>query len=1179
MSDAGNRKDTSGKARKVLFRGIGAVFSVVFLCAISLKIYLATPLAATHLSRLLTSVLRQPVKVAGLDTSGGTLRLTGVSLANPADFPPGSLAAADAIVIAPRWGELLLGRRSFRLIALEGVRLDLRKNSSGVWNFSQLRQSFAGKKPAAAEVFIKELVVKDGAFQVNGRGVKGISLHIFNLATKGSKDSRIELAFEDAAENHYTIQGKARPGNDPALDLSLTAPSLSLKSFAGMLRLKNARLLERGKGSLRVTAGLHEGRLRAAGRVEFSQLAMSSARRTLPLAGTLTVAADYNLQSDEARLETLALTVDKLIKLQAAGTASNLRGERRFTLDADIGEVDLGQLAFLLPEQGKLAFGGKLGSTAIRISGNGSLGVTSATGSFMLHDGFLSGNGRLFFSGLDATLCLSRVETGVLVQGKLSLRESRGKALLEAVDAPFSVNLSPRMKPLTAEIPSLSARIMGIPLSGRLGFRAAAVEPVTVSLRIPATAISTVNPLLEKFGLHLASGSASLSLDGTGRGPQDFSAAATARLAALQGKRGNKTLAMKNGVIAAQMGRKSGRFAASGNAQLSALALDGKTADARFSYSLAEGMVILADGTFRLDGTTVSLARLTARIPVKETSAAMVRYPLALEIAGCEIRQGKVALTGLSGTLRGSYAAEPGGRWLEGTADVASGGVFWQGKPVGSAAARFAFSRSGGRGDFSGTLLGGALNGDVSFNPFAAEEGGAFHLGLREGRLTMASDVMAGRGGVALTDGLLDCTASGGYSRRDGLACRFVARGKGIALTGSGGKTLFAGGGISLAGEISGQKVSLSEAVLTAGQGVALRVKGEIRNSLSPQRQGSLFFSLPQTSVNNLIDPFVNVLPRFLQEATADGSVAAEATIDVRDGKNLLDGELFLKGVRLEVESQKFSAADINGRLPFSLNFPGVTTGATPDAVSFSRANYPQLLQQLRQLPGGGQSVTVGKVSFGPLALGALTLQVTAGNGVTKVTSLSSSLFEGALLGKGYFALQKGANYRGDLLINGLSLKQLCNVMPKIKGYISGRVDGVVSLSSQGKSMKGLSGFIDLWAREGSGEKMLVSKEFLQRLSGKKLQGFFFRADRPFDRAEINAILDEGYLTFETLDISHTNILGIRDLSVAIAPSQNRIALDHLLNAIKEATVRGKAATGAKVPAEAPVEPEFKWQE
>jgi len=98
-------------------------------------------------------------------------------------------------------------------------------------------------------------------------------------------------------------------------------------------------------------------------------------------------------------------------------------------------------------------------------------------------------------------------------------------------------------------------------------------------------------------------------------------------------------------------------------------------------------------------------------------------------------------------------------------------------------------------------------------------------------------------------------------------------------------------------------------------------------------------------------------------------------------------------------------------------------------------------------------------------------------------------------------------------------------------------------------------------------------------MAGKKLRGFFFRDDRPYDQAEISATLEEGYLTFETLDIVHTNIFGIRDLSVSIAPSQNRIALDHLFNTIKQATVRGKAVTGEDIPAEAPITPGFKWQE
>jgi len=58
--------------------------------------------------------------------------------------------------------------------------------------------------------------------------------------------------------------------------------------------------------------------------------------------------------------------------------------------------------------------------------------------------------------------------------------------------------------------------------------------------------------------------------------------------------------------------------------------------------------------------------------------------------------------------------------------------------------------------------------------------------------------------------------------------------------------------------------------------------------------------------------------------------------------------------------------------------------------------------------------------------------------------------------------------------------------------------------------------------------------------------------------------------------------LGVRDLSVSIAPSQNRIAIDHLLNSIKEATVRGTGAAGAagkESPPDAPQATEFKWAE
>jgi hypothetical protein len=180
-------------------------------------------------------------------------------------------------------------------------------------------------------------------------------------------------------------------------------------------------------------------------------------------------------------------------------------------------------------------------------------------------------------------------------------------------------------------------------------------------------------------------------------------------------------------------------------------------------------------------------------------------------------------------------------------------------------------------------------------------------------------------------------------------------------------------------------------------------------------------------------------------------------------------------------------------------------------------------------------------------------------------------------LGRGFFRYQGGAQYGADILIHDLSLRELCNSYPGIKGYLSGRVDGFVSLFGKEKGVSDMKGLVNIWTRGVKDEKMLVSKEFLQKLAGKKIKGLFFQNDRSYDRGEIGAYLDEGYMTFTTLDISHTNFLGIKDLSVSVAPVQNKINLEHLFTTIREAAARGKAATGGEAPA--PASSDFRWEE
>ncbi|MFZ3207942.1 MAG: hypothetical protein WA140_03795, partial [Geobacteraceae bacterium] len=381
-----------------------------------------------------------------------------------------------------------------------------------------------------------------------------------------------------------------------------------------------------------------------------------------------------------------------------------------------------------------------------------------------------------------------------------------------------------------------------------------------------------------------------------------------------------------------------------------------------------------------------------------------------------------------------------------------------------------------------------------------------------------------------------------------------------------------------LRAELTDGSLKLNETVFSAGREVAFRLHGTVNRVAASDREGEVFLSLPATPASALISAFSGLLPRSLQEAALTGNVAVDGAFRIAGRGLRFNGELAMINAGMDIHSQKLSIAGISGRIPLSIITGGPGDAPSAGGMEFSRENYPALLLKLQRKKTSGSELKIGRIGFGPLELGETTLTMRAGNGLMEITSIASTLHKGRLLGAGFLRMGNAATYGGNLLLNDISLRNLCNSLPAIKGYISGMVDGIVSLRGDRTGLKGLLGFVDIWARSGPKEAMLVSKEFLQRLAGRKLKGIFFRNDRPYDRAEISAYLGQGYINFDLLDISHTNLFGIRDLSVQVAPVQNRIAIEHLLTSIKTAAARGK---GVAAPAESQPLPEteFKWQE
>ena len=727
MGDGAGKDNRFSMVRTIPVCVAAALLCLFLVLLLSLKVYIATPHCASRLSRLLSDYLHQGVTVSAIATTGGGIHLTGLSLANPAGFPNGNLVTAASLTIVPRWGALLRGRQGFDLIALEGITLDLQKNDSGSWNYSGLQQRLlAGRKPATRETVINRLVIRDGALRVNGQGAKGLSLTILNLATLGTADSGVDLSFEDTALNRYRVTGTVRPGSDPAFDLALNAPSLSLAPLAGMLPLNARPLVAQGRVNLQVKGGLHKGLLRVATTMGFTRFSLPVGARTLPLAGSLAVTAEYDLQSDQARIQALTLGINDLLKLVLTGTVRDLRHERSFSARIGMEPIDLRTLAALLPENEhkRTIITGTLGEMEINLAGDAAHGITGATGALRLRGGAVTRDGRQLVDALEGTTRLSRDTSRIRINGALDMTAPHGKPLLEAIRAPFSITLSHRLRLLMAEIPSLSATISGIPITGHLGFTASAATPFTASLRIPATPVSTLQPLFDRFNLRLTGGSGAVSLTAAGEGARAFSATTHVRLAGVQGSHGTARYALRQGDITARIDRKNQTVTAAGDLDVAGVTVGTRVGEARFSYRFADGTVTVDNASFRLGTISAAIASLAARIPRLQPRPDAIAYPLFLDITGAEIRQGEAVVSGITGSVRGGYVAATGARWLEGGADVAAGRILWQGKAVGSPAARIAFSPSGARVMLTGELLGGALNGDISFNPFAPAAGG-----------------------------------------------------------------------------------------------------------------------------------------------------------------------------------------------------------------------------------------------------------------------------------------------------------------------------------------------------------------------------------------------------------------------------------------------------------------------
>jgi hypothetical protein len=1179
MTEPRNKKVfASPPWKRLISRSLLIVVLLACFLYLLVRLLLTTQWASDYVSQALTRYSNQKVTVAKFSMAGSTIYLNGIVIDSPPGFSNKKMLSARTIAVTPDISGLLRGKRSLSRLEIVGLGIITEKNSSGTWNFSDLLKRLTKKKEKpSGEVFIRHFSLQDASLQLNGHKFDKLGVTLSDFSTKGTSSSKLVLSGKDAAGNPLRLTAQGQLGSNPAFHIVADALAVSLAPLQKLLRGTAPLQLEKARGKLTLSADLRNRLLTVRATAAFKEIDLAIPEGKLPLSGHLDLEARYNSLPDSAELIRSDLTIDNVITLRASGSMQRVRKDRTYTVKLIPDRVDLGTLSALLPGKNRrgVTLSGEMYSRGFQLTGNPTKGITAASGELAFRSVTLKRAQQLILAGGAANFTLKKLPKDWQVTGKVFSEGRHDSALIGAISLPFSARFSPSFKPTGVAAPTIKAVLSGIPVTGSFQYRDTAAVPFTFSCSADKVPLTAMNSFLAKqpAATRMTSGKVTARAKLSGFSPRKFRGTVTLDLDSAAAESDNKKIFLKKGLILTTIQKDTGTYSVAGSLKASGGTFAKKPFEASAGFSLDNREATIRNLVLGYGPSRLRTNRITARIPQKNESKD--RTALFATISGAELKSGDLAVSGMAGQIDAQYATVNQKQFLHGKSDLSIDSLTFRNQRLASGTIHLAANGTHAQAEIKGLSLGGTLSGRVNAEIFSKAREISFTASLLKQQLENLGGLLPKKSAVRIAAGTSDVHLNGKYSQKSGVRGNLAVTGHDITVKNSTGKTLVSGIAASIDSTLDGRTLNLQKAILSQAQGPSLRIDGTVENFASAGRSGTLSLAMPSTPINSLLDAFANALPRNLQEASCEGNGTLAGSVELQGDSTRISGNLALESATLEIPSQKISVAGIAGSIPFALEFPGQRTEPEHPQLRYSRANYTRLLKEQSGISGTGERLSISSIRFGAFETGALSLFITASRGLIKVSPIEVKLYDGRLLGSGYLILNGTPKYGADILLNDVSLKELCNSFPAIKGYITGRVDGIFSLKNEQSGLKELVGYVNLWTRSSKGEEMLVSKEFLQKLAGKKLRGFFFQNDRSYDNGEIIAYLQRNYLTFERLDISHTNFLGMKDLSVSVAPVQNRIALEHLLASIRDAAARGKGSGQGT----APLQTDLKWLE
>lgn len=360
----------------------------------------------------------------------------------------------------------------------------------------------------------------------------------------------------------------------------------------------------------------------------------------------------------------------------------------------------------------------------------------------------------------------------------------------------------------------------------------------------------------------------------------------------------------------------------------------------------------------------------------------------------------------------------------------------------------------------------------------------------------------------------------------------------------------------------SGETLFIDEGFIRNRDSGEMKFSGEMKDSLKENR--SLELDFPEFPISDAVKFFSPFMPAALRDSKTDGVLSLHVEFsNLFAEDSSWKGNISLKNASFKsyIGGADLSVRDIDGevRIKDKGKFENTLASLMGQELDLNKQVYRKYQRFFKEAPSDGDLdlLKIGEIEYGILKFEDLECALEVDREKINLIRLVSAFFAGKLYATGLLRFDGGnVDYNFSLLFNDISLEGISKRLSSIRDYITGRVNGLIWLTGEGGDLGTIDGPFEFWSVKSSKEARVIGRALLNQLGAR--ERFVLGSTRSYDKGEISGYINDGVITFKTLEISN-RVLGFRNLSIQADPIRNSISIAHLVSVIREIARRSQS--------------------